>query len=363
MRLQRDGCSVGSVSLGAYAMVVRTAPTLIASTIGGFFRVRPTIYIMILLTAVVAPFLYKLRTESIFSCQAHGYDPDRFLTYCEAPTYSDYEHGAFWFDLEPAAQTSAANADVLFLGNSRVSFAFSTNATVKWFSSVSATYYLLGFIGFENSIFERALLHRLKPRAEVYVINIPEFFQPSEAPFAKAVLNDDAARIRYREKRLVQFVHKPICISLPIICGHALAIFQSRRTGMWYMPDRSMLKGRERPVSYDQQIDEREIDDAIAIGHTFLSELPVRPECVILTAVPAAGTRLNAANTIASGLGKRLVIPQHVDELQTLEGDHLDPASAERWSEAFFKAAGPQIQKCLATTARDYLGQSPHDRR
>ena len=26
---------------------------------------------------------------------------------------------------------------------------------------------------------------------------------------------------------------------------------------------------------------------------------------------------------------------------------HLDPASAERWSEAFFKTAGPQIRKCL----------------
>ena len=45
-----------------------------------------------------------------------------------------------------------------------------------------------------------------------------------------------------------------------------------------------------------------------------------------------------------------LVVPQNLDGLQTFDGTHLDHASAERWSEAFFKTAGPQIQKCLEVT-------------
>jgi len=124
-------------------------------------------------------------------------------------------------------------------------------------------------------------------------------------------------------------------------------VFRSRQTGMWYMQT-SRFKGRERQVSYDQQIDEREINDAVAIGRSFISELPVKAECVILTVVPTVDTKLGVANAIASGLGKMLVVPQRVDDLQTFDGTHIDQASAERWSEAFFKTAGPQIQKCVA---------------
>ena len=328
-------------------MDARSVPLkLSARTRDGLFKERPAIYILILLAACAASFLYKLRADNIFACPASGYTSDRYLSNCET-SYGDYEHGAFWFDLEPAAEMSASSADVLFLGDSRMLLAFSTPATTKWFSSASVSFYLLGFYGFENSIFERALLHKLKPRAEVYVIPVGDFFQPFEAPIAKNIMHDGAARNLYNAKRNLQFVHKAICMKLPTICGNGLAVFRSRQTGMWYM-ETSKFKGRERQVSYDQQIDEREVDDAVAIGRTFLSELPVKTECVILTVVPTVGTKLSVANAIASGLGKTLVVPQHLDGLQTFDGTHLDQASAERWSEAFFKTAGPQIQKCLA---------------
>jgi hypothetical protein len=53
------------------------------------------------------------------------------------------------------------------------------------------------------------------------------------------------------------------------------------------------------------------------------------------------------ANAIASGLGKTLIVPEHLNGLQTIEGVHLDHPSAERWSEGFFETASPEIQKCL----------------
>jgi hypothetical protein len=312
----------------------------------GLFKERPAIYILILLAACAASFLYKLRTDNIFACPASGYTSDRYLANCET-SYGDYEHGVFWFELEPAAEMSASSADVLFLGDSRMLLAFSTNATTKWFSSASVSFYLLGFYGFENSIFERALLRKLKPRAAIYVISVGDFFQPFEAPIAKSIMHDGAARNSYNVKRDLQLVHRAICMKVPTICGNGLAVFRSRQTGMWYMQT-SRFKGRERQVSYDQQIDEREINDAVAIGRSFISELPVKAECVILTVVPTVDTKLGVANAIASGLGKMLVVPQRVDDLQTFDGTHIDQASAERWSEAFFKTAGPQIQKCVA---------------
>jgi hypothetical protein len=316
----------------------------------GLFKERAVIYILILLSTFVSSYLYKLRTDGIFNCQATGYSSDRYLSYCGAKNYGIYEEGAFWFGLEPAAKMSATRADVLFVGDSRLQFAFSTAITAQWFSAVSASYYLLGFIGYENSIFARALLHKLKPRATVYILNIADFFQPSETPEAKFIMHDDEARSRYEVKHLWQLVHEPICRKLAAICGHNLALFRSRQTGALqtetYIPQRA-FKGYDRPVSYSQQIDEREIDEAIAIGHIFLSEFPVKTGCVILTAIPTVDTKLDTANAIAAGLGKMLMVPEHLEGLQTFDGSHLDIASAERWSKAFFTTAGPQIQRCL----------------
>jgi hypothetical protein len=318
----------------------------------GVLRARPTIYILIVLSTCILSYLYQLRTNGIFACQAGGYILDRFLTDCEVKNYGDYEHGAYWFDLEPEANASAANAEVLFLGNSRVQFAFSTSATSRWFSSASVSYYLLGFIGYENSIFARALLHKLKPSTGIYIINILDFFQSTETPWAKFVMHDDAARTTYEGKRLWQFVHKPVCGKLAAICGHALAIFRSRRTGAFHAVISQLNKFGERPVSYAPEIDQAEIDEAVAIGRVFLSELPAKGECVILTAVPTVGTKLAVANAIAVGLDKSLVVPQNIEGLQTFDGSHLNEESAERWSEAFFKMAGPQIQKCLEAANR-----------
>ena len=284
-----------------------------------------------------------VRTRGVAACWISA---DRYLTYCEAANYGDYEHGVFWFDLEPAAEMSAASADVLFLGDSRLQFAFSTAATAKWFSLASITYYLLGFAGSENSTFARALLHKLRPRAKVYVIGIDPFFEPSERPIAKPVLHDGAARARYETKKFLQIVHKIACMKITKICGNRWAIFRSRKTGAYYMPETIKFDGFERPVSYDAEIDGRVIHDAISIGQIFISELPVKGDCVILTVVPTVGTRVRIAEAIANGLGKTLVVPEYFNGLSTREGVHLDQVSAERWSEAFFKAAAPEIEKC-----------------
>jgi hypothetical protein len=308
------------------------------------FMGRPIVYILILLGACVSSYFYKLRVADIFSCQASGYTSDTYLAYCDAPYYGDYDHGAFWFDLEPLAEISATSADVLFLGNSRMQFAFSTAATTRWLAS--ARYYLLGFLDFENSIFARALLDKLKPKAKVYVIAIDDFFEPTERPLAKIVMHGSAGP-RYQVKRFLQFVHKRTCMELPTICGDGVVVFRSRPTGAFNMLQTSKFKGLSRQVSYDQQVDKHAINEAIAIGRTFLSELPVKPECVIFTTIPTVHTKLQAANAIASGLGKTLVVPEQLDGLQTIEGVHLDHISAERWSEVFFETASPEIQKCL----------------
>src|SRR5258705_9120385 len=49
--------------------------------------------------------------------------------------YGDYEHGAFFFDMEPAAHDALERTQVVFLGNSISQFAFSTKSAGEIFQA------------------------------------------------------------------------------------------------------------------------------------------------------------------------------------------------------------------------------------
>jgi hypothetical protein len=317
-------------------------PTM-AKERAGVFASRLTTYICILLFSALGATVYKFRADTIFTCQADGYNSDRYLAYCNGANYADYEHGAFAFDLEPSAQNFARNAEVLFLGNSHLQVAFSTVATADWFSAASARYYLMGFSYSENMLFSQKVLERIHPKARVYLINVDDFFVRSETPPVKAILHDPQTRQRYEEKRRWQLVHESICGTFAGLCGNDFVIFRSRETGAFTKrTDRQNIM----PVSYDQIVDQNIVDDNTAAAKDFLLNLPPRT-CVILTTVPTVETKIGNANAIAKGLGVDLVTPGNLEGLRTYDGSHLDRPSAERWSQAFFQAARSRIQSCL----------------
>jgi hypothetical protein len=320
------------------------------------FASRPGLYITIILCTMLVAYTYRLRTNGIFGCEANGYTLDRYLSFCPLTGYGDYEHGAFLFRLEPSAWSFTSNADVLFLGDSHVQHAFSTVATTQWFKSASARYYLLGFIIGENVRFTEPLLQKIKPTAKVYVLPV-DFFARNETFGTREVLNDSAAPFRYQEKRVWQFVHKTTCSVLPAACGIWPAIFRSRETGSFYVDlngagAKRMFKGS--PVVYDHDINQERIAKYTTSARDFLSGLAVARDCIILTRVPTVranafvyASSIETAGAVANALRLTLVAPE-LDGLQTFDGSHLDPSSAERWSQAFFEAAGPQIRKCLS---------------
>jgi hypothetical protein len=312
---------------------------------GGLFASRMGIYICILLIAALASYAVWMREYSIFACMANGYTADRYLGQCGTKGYGDYEHGAFWLGLEPAAQNFAKDADVLFFGNSRIQFAFSTKATADWFSAASIRYYLLGFTYNEGASFAEALLHRIRPNPKVYVINVDNFFDQEESLPAREVTHDPGARSHYEAKRRWQRVHEQICKAVPAICGHTFAIFRSRENGAFSLWPRNWSP-EVKPVSYDQGVSEDVVTKNADGAITFFSYLPVKENCVILTIVPTVETKIGNANAISAALHKDLVTPR-IPGLQVFDGSHLDPTSAERWSQAFFQMAGAKIRSCL----------------
>jgi len=306
--------------------------------------VRSGLCILLVLAMALGAGAYSLRKNSIFGCQASGYSSDGYLGYCGATSYGDYDHGAIWFGLEPAVSAAAANAQVLFIGNSRTQFGFSTKVTADWFSSLSVSYYLLGFSHFEYYTFEAPLLRKLRPEAKFYVINIDSFFERSKTGPGKTVMGDAAARNRYEEKRQWQRIHKAICTTLKAVCGHDVAIFRSRSTGAWFVDGDRFTS---EPVSYIEDIDQNKLASYTALGNKFLPSLSADRACTILTVVPTVKTPVGTAKAIAVALGLNLVAPR-LAGLITFDRSHLDPESAQRWSAEFLEEAGPQIRKCLS---------------
>jgi hypothetical protein len=321
-------------------------PTDVPRRGGGSFvlAARTGLYIVLVLVAVFGAGAYSLRKYGIFSCSAAGYPTNGYLSYCGATSYGDYDHGAIWFGLEPSASAAAAKAHVLFIGNSTTQFGFSSKATADWFSSVSESYYLLGFSHLENFTFEAPLLRKLHPSAKVYVINIDEFFERAETAPGKTVMRDESARARYEQKRQWQPIHKAICTSFKAVCGDEEAIFRSEPSGAWFVTGNRFTGER---VSYVDGIDQSMLASYTALGNEFLRSLSADRECTILTIVPTVKTGVGTANAIAGALGLNLFAPR-LPGLMTFDHVHLDPESAQRWSAAFLEEAGPQIRKCLS---------------
>jgi hypothetical protein len=309
--------------------------------------VRPAIYLLILVAALTAAYVFKLRTGGIFACPGAGYTSSNYLGYCNAPTFGEYDHGALWFGLEPEASSAAARADVLFIGNSRMEFGFSAAATDRWFAAQGARHYLLGFTFLENATFAAPLLERIKPRALVYVINVDGFFTTEKTLPGAELTSGADVRQRFSEKRAWQRVHRPLCTRLPRLCGNRVAFFRERDNGHWQME--GFAPGGPLAMADEPPTDQTQWDQDAALARAFIAKLPVAPGCVLLTVVPSPTTRRAEAQAIATAVGLPLLSPA-VPGLQTVDDTHMSRASAERWSAAFLELAGPRIRQCLGNS-------------
>src|SRR5262245_57299268 len=94
-------------------------------------KVVPASFALLIACSFFGTFVYKLRFDGIFACPASGYGTNAYLSDCAARSYGDYDHGAFWFGLEPQTLSAAADAEILFVGNSRLQFPFSSAASTR----------------------------------------------------------------------------------------------------------------------------------------------------------------------------------------------------------------------------------------
>ena len=313
----------------------------------------PLTYAALLIIALMGSYVFKLRTQGIFACSGEGYyAPSSYLGYCDAKAYGDYDHGAFWYGLEPDALNHAANAQVLFLGSSRMQFAFSSKATDHWFEQSAASHYLMGFTSTENATFASPLLAKLHSRAKVYVINVDRFFTDQETePGADLLHERNEAQRRYRQKHLWQLAHRKLCAGFTALCGKAFAYYRNPTNGHWKVRGRAK---QDHSPTKDASAEKPQLwQHEGELARQFVASLSVDPACVFLTVVPYPGTRHAEAKAIAAALGSELIDPR-LDGLRTFDGSHLDRPSSDRFSSAFYEFAGPQIRQCLSRETRNF---------
>ncbi|MEO8523949.1 MAG: hypothetical protein ABI460_04490 [Caldimonas sp.] len=309
-----------------------------------FGKASAASYVVILLVVLVATLAMKVRLRGVFACPA-SYGSIAYLSDCNAPNYGDYDHGAFWFELEPEALHAASRAKVILLGNSRIQFASSSPATARWFGDRSIPFYSLGFSHYESITFLTPVLARVQPHASAYVINADHFFAEWLSPTSHRIFYERDVRARYDEKWFWQRLHKPICGALPFLCGKEFAVYRNVANGMWFTsgtPPKSPAR-----VSDGAPGDMERWPHYIDLAKGFIDGLKVDRRCVVLTIVPTVGTKRAEAEAIAAALGLQFIAPR-IDDLSTFDGSHLSAESAARWSAAFLEAAGPVLERCAS---------------
>jgi hypothetical protein len=92
------------------------------------------------------------------------------------------------------------------------------------------------------------------------------------------------------------------------------------------------------------------------LGEKFLDQIGLERQCVVLTGIPnsvldSTGIAMALAVSLRT---QSIALP--IDGLSTLDGVHLNLASAERWSGQFVQAMTSILQKCISASIANQGG-------
>lgn len=288
----------------------------------------------------------------IGGCSSAGYSNDTFMSYCHSTRFGDYEHRAYWQQLEPGLIDPIKNADVLFLGNSRTQYAFSTDAIKNHFANNPLSHYVFGFgMGSQNFVVEKMVeKFSLKPKA--VIINADPFFTDRISGTNASMLDESAVKQwEYAAKQWLQNRQRAICednsqgfISRLLCLGTEETLFRDKQNGHWDV--RYFRKNKRIPVAMNEsEITSEEMDKAIQIARSFQEKLGLSSKCILLTVTPRTETPITFARTLSVKLGWPGIFPM-LENLVTVDDSHLDPDSALRWSEEFIGQADKILRRC-----------------
>jgi hypothetical protein len=294
--------------------------------------------------------LLSTMVGNLAGCNTIDSRPGNFLAECNS--FGNYEHGAFFYGLEPLAVNNLQNADVLLLGNSHMQYAFSGDIGGAFFAARGLHHFLLGFGYIETSDFVRALAERYGLRPKILIINADPFFSRKRGLPAQQILGMRAplTRIEYLFKAAAITVSSAMCVRVQTLCGgQTAAIYRSRINGQWLV--NGIQTGKLVPIDAGKSpAPSAIVEEATSIGKDFLAGMKVDPSCVVLTGIPG-GNDDPYAVALASQLAERLgtkILNIIVPDMVTIDGSHMTPDTVRRWSAEFFDKLPKVLEGCPA---------------
>lgn len=285
---------------------------------------------------------------AITKCDGNQSADDAYMAYCLDREYGDFEHEAFYFGLNNTGR-ALAETQVLFLGNSKLQYAFSRRNVAPFFEERNARFFVMGFGHGEQSRFPELVLQRHPARPAIAVINVDPFFTDGiTEPAAFPVQHPIAGYVDAVFKSVMQMPRAWICRDWPspLLCDGQPAMMRSEITGQWnvaeFRPDPDLPYPTQPVVPVGDEALRQWLVRAKIIAPKFLKTLKAR--CVVFTAVPSdAGTVY--AQLLAAQLGVRFINPE-VGGLTTIDRIHLDGRSAIAWSDAFLRELDSVGREC-----------------
>lgn len=277
--------------------------------------------------------------------------PGLFISSCSSAKFGDYEHDAFWFNLETEAVVNLKAADVVFTGSSRTMFAFSTEEVRGYFAARGLTQFNLGFGFDEQQAFFAALATRFNLHPRVLVIGIDPYFVDHVSGPAAAAMGDWFERGHGIAKKIQIELQSTFCRWKLMGCaGVASAAFRSTSDG--YFVWRDILKpDRESPRTQEPHIRDVQVNVPLAViaAKEFLDRIGMPAACVVLVPMPTPLIWLkpDPVKQVADALGSMYVDADTGEDLAFVDQTHLSFYSAKRFSAEFLRRFDQLPQDCL----------------
>jgi hypothetical protein len=305
-----------------------------------------------LLVAGVIGLAYRAVDRGVTSLHCLAEPPaGHFLAFCLSPQFGDFEHGAYYYKLEPEALAHFRRADVIFFGSSREQIALSTRAFADFFKQLRIAPYLFGFGYNEQAAFPLALVQREQPKPKAIVVLADPFFQDKSTPHVRV---NQWVRWRvipefyeFAQKKLFIAIGARVCSVWPDRCTPApQLVFRSKQDGAWLLHNFDHSAASPVGGAAFFTLTEAMAAPDLVFAEKFIAATGVPRDCVILSAAPTNSMRAEGyVKEMGRLLGVKVALPA-LENLSVSDGSHLTPDSAERWSAAMLADARDTLTRC-----------------
>jgi hypothetical protein len=277
--------------------------------------------------------------------------------YLAAQETFHYDHLAYYRG-RPDILKSLSEADVVFLGNSRLMLGLSQEALRPFFRERGIRYHVMGFSWAEENRYPELIMNTFQIWPKLVVVNADSFFAGHLSTFARKIINaDDFGRAKMEfEGRVSSDVGYLLHGLLPNFARYGmgtrrrLIIYRSRYDGTWLWPWEQVPPSARFPIP-PRHGDVAGVADEIKEARRFKADLDRHGSKLVLMLVPNTVASRERVERIAKDLGVPLIAPT-LKRPETFDGSHLTKECANEFAELVLRELDPILKQSLDGDSR-----------